>query len=431
MRKFCPSIASLVAALLLLQNSGAPLYAQAAVPSAQELDQLLAPIALYPDALVAQITSASTIPQEILDVDAWLKQNGNLNGAALADAAQQQGFDPQFIALVSFPQVLDMMAQNIDDYAAIGAAFSANQGAVTDSIQRLRAQAYSYGTLQSNTQQQVIQQPQDGRQVIIIQPANPQVVYVPVYDPGVVYAGPSSGAIIAGMITFGAGIAIGAALANDRPWGWGGWGWNWGGRTVIVNHNTWIVNNRYRSRRPVYRPRPPRYSSRPGYNGHWGRPGSSRPGSGGRPGYTRPPSNNRPPSGNRPPGYTRPTGTRPGGTYQPGNRPPTSGTRPPGSTRPSPGATTKPAPAPRPTTRPAPAPTAKPATRPAPAPRPTTANRSPYAGFPPKSGNPPTRQAQTGGRPSAFGSGSSGPSARAASSRGQRSMGGGGGGKKR
>ena len=421
--KSCPSISGLLIALLLIQNFGAPANAQTPVPSAQELDQLLAPIALYPDALVAQITSASTIPQEILDVDAWLKQNTNLTGTALTDAAQQQGFDPQFIALVSFPQVLDMMAQNIDDYAAIGAAFSANQGAVTDSIQRLRAQAYSYGTLQSNTQQQVIQQPQDGRQVIIIQPANPQVVYVPVYDPGIVYAGPSNGAVVAGLITFGAGIAIGAALANDRPWGWGGWGWNWGRRTVIVNHNTWIVNNnRYRSRRPVYRPRPPRYSSRPGYNGHWGRPGGgSRPGytrppSVNRPGYTRPTANNRPPGngspGNRP-GYTRPSGNRPTGNYQPGNRPPTAaGTRPPGSTRPTPAA--KPAPAPRPSS-----PVAKPATRPA------APNRNPYAGYSPKSGNPPTRQAQTGGRPSAFGNGSSGPSSRAASNRGRSSAGGG------
>ena len=123
--KYYPSIAAGLAVLLIFQSSEGMLYAQVAMPTPQELDQLLAPIALYPDALIAQITAASTNPQEILDVDNWLHQNGNLSGVALTNAAQQQNFDPAFIALVSFPQVLDMMAQNIDDYAAIGEAFRA------------------------------------------------------------------------------------------------------------------------------------------------------------------------------------------------------------------------------------------------------------------------------------------------------------------
>src|ERR1700723_2109889 len=91
-------------------------------PTPEELDQLLAPVALYPDSLLAQITTASTNPQEILDVDNWLQQNSNLSGAALTDAAQAAGFDPAFIALVNFPQVVTMMAENIDDYAARGSA---------------------------------------------------------------------------------------------------------------------------------------------------------------------------------------------------------------------------------------------------------------------------------------------------------------------
>ncbi len=123
-QKYTPCIALALAGLLLFELSNAPVYAQTAIPTPQELDQLLAPVALYPDALLAQITAASTNPQEILDADAWLKQNGALAGDALVNAAQQQGFDPAFIALLSFPQVLDMMAQKIDDYAAIGAAFS-------------------------------------------------------------------------------------------------------------------------------------------------------------------------------------------------------------------------------------------------------------------------------------------------------------------
>ncbi|HEX4169873.1 MAG TPA: DUF3300 domain-containing protein, partial [Bryobacteraceae bacterium] len=173
--KSCSPVA-VALVLLLLSQSSADVWAQAAMPTPQELDQLLAPIALYPDALIAQITAASTNPQEILDVDGWLQQNGGLSGDALANAAQQQGFDPPFLALVSFPQVLNMMAQNIDDYAAIGTAFSSNQGMVMDSIQRLRAQAYASGALRSTSQLQVVQQ---SPQVIVIQPANPQVVYVP------------------------------------------------------------------------------------------------------------------------------------------------------------------------------------------------------------------------------------------------------------
>ncbi len=360
------------------------------MPTPQELDQLLAPIALYPDALLAQITAASTNPQEILDADSWLQQNSGLSGDALVNAAQQQGFDPEFLALLSFPQVLNAMAQNIDDYAAIGTAFASNQALVSDSIQRLRAEAYASGALRSNSQLQVVQQ---SPQVIVIQPANPQVVYVPAYDPAVVYAGPPAGGIVAGLITFGAGIAIGAALANNHPWGWSGWGWNWGGRRMLYRRAAWARStNRYRPPRPSYRPRPVSYSNRPGYGGHWGRPGN-------RPTSNRP-SGNRPGYGNRPGSNS---GSRPG--Y---NRPSNSGNRPAPSSKPSPA--TRPAPATRPTS------SSRPATRPAP-------NRNSYAGFP-QSTRPTAQPARpTGARPSAFGGASSGQSARQASARGQRSMG--------
>lgn len=318
------------------------LFAQTPIPTAQQLDQLLAPVALYPDTLLAQITTASTNPQQILDADAWLKQNSGLTGAALQDAAQRQGFDPAFVALVTFPQVLAMMAGNIDDYAAIGAAFSANQASVMDSIQRLRAQARAAGSLQSNPQQQVITQNQGAQQVIVIQPANPQIVYVPVYDPTVVYAPPSTGAVVAGtLIAFGAGIAIGALISSNQPWGWGGWGWNWGRRTVIVNHNTWVVrNNYYRPPRYTYRPRPVLYTNRPGYGGNFGY----------RPPNYRPPNNYRPPATtlpapNRPPNYRPPNATLPA---QPVARPPNATPiRPPQNQPPNA------APTPRPNTRPA------------------------------------------------------------------------------
>ena len=119
------------------------------VPNDDQLRQLLAPIALYPDTLLAQICAASGDPQQIIDADAWLNKNSNLKGQALIDAAQNQGFDPAIVALVTFPTVLDAMAQNVDDYAAIGAAFKANQAAVTAAIQSLRQQAYASGALDS------------------------------------------------------------------------------------------------------------------------------------------------------------------------------------------------------------------------------------------------------------------------------------------
>src|SRR5882672_10458350 len=129
LRKPSQSVVLLLVILLVFQGLAPDLQAQGPpVPTPQQLDQLLAPVALYPDSLLAQITTAATNPQEILDVDNWLQQNLGLKGTALTDAAEKQGFDPAFIALTSFPQVLEMMAQHIDDYAAIGQAFSADQG---------------------------------------------------------------------------------------------------------------------------------------------------------------------------------------------------------------------------------------------------------------------------------------------------------------
>ena len=224
--KHSPSFTAtlLVVVLVALQAFQPLLTAQSASLTPQQLDQLLSPIALYPDSLLSQIMTASTNPQEIIDVDNWLAANPSLTGTALTDAAQQQGFDPAFIALVNFPQVLDMMAQHVDDYAAIGNAFAADQAGVTDSIQRLRAQAYAGGSLRSNEQQTVTVQQAGGQTIYVIQPANPQVVYVPQYDPSLVYA-PSTGSVVAAsLLSFGAGIGLGALFTSSQPWGWGGWG---------------------------------------------------------------------------------------------------------------------------------------------------------------------------------------------------------------
>lgn len=425
---------------LVLANNSA--YAQTDVPTSAQLDELLAPIALYPDALVAQICAAATDPQQVLDVDNWVQQNAGLSAQARTDAAQQRGFDPAFIALVNFPQVLDVMAQNIDSYAAIGRAFSADQATVMDSIQRLRQQAYAAGALQSNEYQNVEVQDQGGVQAVTIAPANPQVIYIPQYNPTVIYQPPDAGTVIAAsLVSFGAGIVLGAWITDNRyPWGWGGWGWNWGRRTLIVHNNVWIVNNRYRPTRPYYHYRPPAYNRpiyvRPPSNWH-DRPYYRPPPGGSRPPGGRPPGGETPGGGRPPPGNGNPGGRPPGGGngrppgnggYQPPgtlppqpSRPQVRPTRPTPMPRPSPGGNTGSAPPgtvapPRPaalpgvgTTRPV----APPTSRPTPQQRP-----SPYAGYPrPNTGAP----SNTGARPSAFG-GSHNPSAdRAASSRGRSS----------
>jgi len=283
---------SLLILCVALQGAGPLLSAQAASPAPEELDQLLAPVALYPDALLSQITTASTNPQEILDVNAWLQANPGLTGTALTDAAEKQGFDPAFIALVNFPQVLDMMAQHVDDYAAVGQAFSADQGSVTASIQRLRAQAYDSGALRTTEQQKVEVQQSAGQTIYVIQPANPTVVYVPQYDPTMVYARPAAGAVVATpVIGFYAGIGIGALIVDNRPWGWGGWGWNWGARRAYYNHGYWSGwGNPYRPPHSWYHPRPVVWANRPGYRGNWGF----------RPPHYRPPSRSVPPRPGRP-----------------------------------------------------------------------------------------------------------------------------------
>jgi Protein of unknown function (DUF3300) len=329
---------SLLIGLLLFPNFASLLVAQTAShpqqqvpppPTAQQLDQLLAPIALYPDTLLAQITTASTNPQEILDVTNWLAKNPSLTGPALTDAAQKQGYDPAFIALVTFPRVLQMMADHIDDYAAIGQAVTANQAEVAASIQRLRAQAYASGALRSSEQQKVEVQQVSNQTIYVIQPANPQVVFVPQYNPTVVYVAPATSTVVTtSLITFGIGIGIGALVYSNQPWGWGGWGWGWGGRGIYYNHGPWggVWIGGYRPPVIWYHPRPVYYAGYPGYGGNWHY----------HPPYYRPPYPSRPPVYHPPgyhpgnPGYHPPAnGARPiPKPYQTGTRPPLNGNQP-------------------------------------------------------------------------------------------------------
>jgi Protein of unknown function (DUF3300) len=214
---------------------------QAAPLSADEVQQLVAPIALYPDALVAQILGAATFPDQVAYADNWLHQNQNLTGNALMQAVDAQPWDPSVKALTQFPSVLDNLAKNLNWTSALGEAYSTQQADVMFAIQVLRGKAQAAGNLKSGSQITVVQQ---SPQTIVIQPANPQVVYVPVYNPAVVYGYPyvtpgySTATVVAtGVLAFGAGIAVGAMMSGGYyAWGYSSWNCGWHGTTAVVYH---------------------------------------------------------------------------------------------------------------------------------------------------------------------------------------------------
>jgi Protein of unknown function (DUF3300) len=216
------------------QQSSTAAKKPAAAPSAAEIDRLLAPIALYPDPLLAQILMCAGDPAKVKELNAWLKKNTALKGTPLQDAAVKAGFEPSFVALVLFSDIVNMMAVQQDWTTGLGQAFAADRSAVFGSIQRLRAQAQKAGNLKDTPQQEVeTKTTSAGEQVIVIEPSNPQVVYVPQYNSTTVYVQQESSsstadAAVAGIIGFTAGIAIGAAIDNDYyygPYGWRGGGY--------------------------------------------------------------------------------------------------------------------------------------------------------------------------------------------------------------
>ena len=242
-------LASLLSMAVLPPMSPSYVFAQPASSqsnaplSQQQLSALVAPIALYPDPLVSQILMASTYPLEVGEAATWQKQNSRLTGSALDNALQSQSWDPSVKSLVSFPQALQMMGSDLSWTQKLGDAVLAQQSDVMAAIQAMRAKAKQAGNLSSTSQQTV----STSGQTIIIQPANPQVVYVPTYNPSVVY-GPwpypaypppppyYPPGYVAGtaLLSFGVGMAVGAALFGGMHWG-GGWG---GGGSITVNNNT-------------------------------------------------------------------------------------------------------------------------------------------------------------------------------------------------
>lgn len=257
----------------------------AAVPSADELYQLVAPIALFPDNLVAQVLAGSTFPDQISAANTWLKQNSGLKGDQLMQAVDQQSWDVSVKALTQFPDVLNQMATNLTWTSSLGDAYFNVPQSVMNAVQVMRKRAYDAGNLKTNQQQNISvenQAPsaapapassgapqttivQAPPQTIIIQPSQPQVVYVPTYNPTVVYGAPvpappgySTGAMVAtSLISFGLGIAVGAAIANNNSccgWGYNSWGCGWHSSTVVYNRNVYVSNsNTFVNRNNYYR----------------------------------------------------------------------------------------------------------------------------------------------------------------------------------
>jgi Protein of unknown function (DUF3300) len=222
----------------------------AKIPSDQ-LDSLVAPIALYPDPLLAQVLAASTYPLEIMQLQQWLTKNNGLKDKALQDAVMKEPWDPTVQALAALPDVVKRLSDDIQWTTDLGNAVLAQQSDVMNAVQRMRAKAQEKGNLKSNEQMKVETKVVESKQVIVVEQAKPDVVYVPSYEPTVVYGPPAypyppityppPGYYAAGMaVSFGVGMMVGAA------WGGGGWCCNsgWGGNNSInINNNNTFVNN--------------------------------------------------------------------------------------------------------------------------------------------------------------------------------------------
>jgi hypothetical protein len=233
------------------QQPAAPTQQPAAKIPPDQLDALVAPIALYPDPMLAQTLAASTYPLEIVQLQQWLAKNAGLKDKALADAVAKQPWDPSVQALAGVPDLVKRLADDIQWTTELGNAFLAQQNDVMEAVQRMRKKAKDTGNLKSNEQQKVETKVIESKSVIVVEQANPQVVYVPSYNPVVVYgppvyayppiAYPPVGYYAAGMaISFGVGVAMGAF------WGGGGWGYGcgWGGNNdITINRNNTFNRN--------------------------------------------------------------------------------------------------------------------------------------------------------------------------------------------
>lgn len=259
------------------QQAQAP-QATYATPTADQLYQLVAPIALFPDNLLAQVLAGSTFPDQVSAAEQWLQQNSSLKGPQLTEAVNQQSWDPSVKGLTQFPDVLGQMSSNLSWTSALGDAYFNIPQSVMNAVQVMRQRAQQAGNLKTTAQQNVTvqnQQPasappaeassgapqvtvvQPPPQTVVIQPTQPEVVYVPTYNPAMVYGAPvpvypgyvapaySTGAMVAtGLISFGLGVAVGAAMSGGCcGWGWNSWGCGWHNSSVTYNRNVYVSNS--------------------------------------------------------------------------------------------------------------------------------------------------------------------------------------------
>jgi hypothetical protein len=319
------------------EAAAAPEAPEAPTPlSSDELDQLVAPIALYPDALVAQILAGSTYPTEVVEAARWQSANPGLSGADLASAVDSQNWDPSVKALTQFPSVLANMNNSLEWTSALGQAYYYQPQDVLSAVQVMRRRALAARTLVNTPQQSYVDQ--DG--MILIQPVNPDEVYVPQYNPGVIYGAPepvypgySTGEMVgAGVLAFGAGVAVGMLASQD--WGWHRWNTDWHHHDVVYQNRAYVSNSNT-------------FSPAGGYGGGGGRgrggnfnrqggnnaPAPGRPQGGGGAGYRAGAPTNRPANANgqmanrgpREMGAPAAAGHPPGGAgvgHAPANRPP-------------------------------------------------------------------------------------------------------------
>jgi hypothetical protein len=263
--KFCKQLAVLALCILFVRSTAAAEFydaggrsseqspAPATKLSAQSLQQLVAPIALYPDGLIAQVLAASTFPEQVVEADRWIEKHADLKGEKLGKEVDKQHWDPSVKALTQFPSVLQNMDKNLSWTSSLGDAYANQPQDLMNALQELREQARKAGHLSSNQQQTVSSQ----GSTVVIQPANPEVVYVPAYDPWLVYGYPIvaypgwyplPGIFFAGPDLFW-GVGFGVGFFGGFGWGWGHWGYNWHGGSVVYNHNRYVSHSQTISNR--------------------------------------------------------------------------------------------------------------------------------------------------------------------------------------
>jgi len=290
---FSLAVATVVGTTAYADESDSETPVVSAEPTPQQLQQLVAPIALYPDSLVAQILAASTYPSQIVEADRWLQAHPELKGEELAKAVDQQPWDPSVKALAEFPSVLANMDRNLSWTSSLGDAYINHQPDVMTAVQEMRKQAKKSGSLKSSSHLEV----KDQGQTIVIEPADPEVVYVPEYDPWLVYGVPVAPwpgwywypGLYWTSPGFGFGFGCNIGFFGGFGWGWHHWGYDWHHNNIEYNHNTYISHSTTIVNRNYYANRARGYSSHgPALGLHGGNalhggstaPGRAAPGAG-------------------------------------------------------------------------------------------------------------------------------------------------------